>query len=165
MLSKTDTMPGWEVLEESNWIITASGSGNPDDTKGALKGLARSIGANSVIYMNYQKTTGSSGNYNFTVHNFTGRPALIGKRSLSGTYAISEFADINATAEGYKKKCNDSYTKAKSNYTTRLLIALAVSVCVVFIAKEIGFAIAIVIMLIVSLVNRPVLEGEWLRKG
>lgn len=65
MLSKTDTMPGWEVLEESNWIVTASGSGNPDDTKSVLKGLARSIGANGVIYMNYHKTTGSSGNYNF----------------------------------------------------------------------------------------------------
>lgn len=165
MLSKTDTIPGWEVLAECGWLITTSDDGNPDDVKESLKNLARRIGANGVAYMNYHKTTGSSGNYHFTVHNFTGRPILVGRRSLSGTNSIDDFADINATAEEYKKKCNDAYANAKSKYTTRLWIGLAVSVGAVVITKGVGLPIAVVAMLVLGLRNRPVLEGEWLRKG
>lgn len=164
ILSKTDSIPGWEILEESNWTITASGRGNPDDVKRVLKGLAGRVGANGLTYICYHKTTGSSGNYNFTIHNFTGRLVSIGKRSLAGTKIIDDFVDINATAEDYKKKFNDANIRGKSKYKTRLWYGLVVSVAAVVVTKGVGIPVAIGIMLLVGLVNRPVMEGEWLRK-
>lgn len=162
--SKTDTVNGWEILQECEWVITASDKGDPDNVRSTLKKLARSIGANGLTYMNYQKSTGSEGNYQFTVHNITGRPVVLGKRNLSGEYGINDFPDINATCTAYKKKCNEEYASAKASYVKSLKIGLGFTAILTVFLKEVGFGIGLFIILIMALNNRPILEGEWLWK-
>lgn len=162
--SKTDTVKGWEILQECEWVITASDKGDPDNVRSTVKNLARSIGANGLTSMTYRKSTGSQGNYQFTVHNITGRPVILGRRNLSGDFGINDFPDINATCAAYKKKCNEEYVSAKSAYAKRLMIGLGIISILTVCLKAVGFGIGLFIMLAMALINRPVLEGEWLWK-
>lgn len=160
--SKTDTVKGWEILQECEWVITASDKGDPANVRSTVKNLAKSIGANGVTCMTYRKSTGSEGNYNFTVHNITGRPVILGRRNLSGEYGINDFPDINATCLAYKKKCNEAYALAKSEYAKRLMVGLGILIVLTMFFKVGGLCIGFFIMLAMALVDRPVLEGEWL---
>ncbi len=162
--SKTDTVNGWEILQECEWVITASDQGDPENVRSTVKNLARSIGANGLTYMTYRKSTGSQGNYQFTVHNITGRPVVLGRRNLSGKYGINDFPDINAACATYKKKCNEEYASAKSSYVKRLMIGIGITAILTVCLKAVGLGIGLIIMLIIALVNRPVREGEWLWK-
>jgi cold shock CspA family protein len=63
--------------------ISAEGSGDPDAVKAKLKALATSLGANALVDFRYEKTTGSRGNYNYTIHVFRGSPAILATPRLS----------------------------------------------------------------------------------
>lgn len=84
-VSKQDEIKGWEVIEESDWIITGTSSESPDSAKEDLINKANLIGANAIFYTNYYKTTGSEagtgrGIHHFTIHNYKGRAMNIGKK-------------------------------------------------------------------------------------
>lgn len=162
--SKTDIVNGWEILQECEWVITASDKGDPDNVRSTVKNLAKKIGANGLICMTYRKSTGSEGNYQFTVHNITGRPVVVGRRNISGKYGINDFPDINDNCTAYKKKCNEEYASAKSSYTKRLMIGLGITGILIVCLKVVGIIIGVFIILATALINRPVLEGEWLWK-
>lgn len=163
-ISKQDSVEGWETLEESSWIITASGRGNPDDVKSELKGYARKIGANGITYLNYYKDTGSSGNYRFTIHRFTGRAVALGKRSVSGEYESCDLKIINSTASRFKKMWNDQYETDKKRHKKRVYIALGASALISLVLKASGVALGLIIMLCVLIINRPIRVGEWLQE-
>ena len=45
----------WEVIEESDWIITGTSSESPDSAKEDLINKANLIGANAIFYLNIIK--------------------------------------------------------------------------------------------------------------
>lgn len=57
--------------------VTCWSDSSPDTARRELLELAESLGANAVLGLAYTKRTGSSGNYQFTVHRFTASLAVI----------------------------------------------------------------------------------------
>lgn len=52
-------------------------SDSPDKAKLILKNKIINAGGNAVINFKYSKRTGASGNYNYSIHQFSGCPAYI----------------------------------------------------------------------------------------
>jgi cold shock CspA family protein len=112
--SRYDQINGWEILYDSGWIVlghTESAGDAPDDAKRAMLNKARMIGANAVINSEYSKSTGSQGNYNFSLHHYSGRAVIIGKRSSSGMPKEMLFRDMDkAATELVEKASHDKDT-------------------------------------------------------
>ncbi|MEJ2612914.1 MAG: cold shock domain-containing protein [Candidatus Thiodiazotropha sp.] len=68
--AKSSSVRGWDVIEYGNWIVHGSSSDSPDTAKRDVINRATSIGANALIKLEYYKTTGSRGNYKYSIHNF-----------------------------------------------------------------------------------------------
>jgi len=84
-----------------------------EDAKAMLVRKSRELGANAVLGMKYSKGTGSEGNYRYTVHYFSGRPAIIAEArptfdsagcadSLAGVEAAAD--ELQRRYEAYLKK-------------------------------------------------------------
>lgn len=86
VLGRRDGIPGWDILERSRWIVSASSSQSPDAAWRALAERARHFGANAIIQGEYWRTKGNSGNYQFSIHHARGRLVIIGRRSTKGRY-------------------------------------------------------------------------------
>jgi len=99
LISRLDCMKGWEILERGDWIIHGTSEDSPDAAKKNLVCRAKEVGANAVLSVEYYKTTGSSGNYLYTVHNFKGRIATVAKRNSLGSLKKDDFCKINDKAK------------------------------------------------------------------
>lgn len=102
-----------KIIQVENWVINAHGKGNPDDVLEDLKEKAYSLGANGIIGLTYQQTTGSEssdsghGTHYYTVHNFYGVPVVVGKPSINGEKINEDFSldeNIQEIWERNKKK-------------------------------------------------------------
>lgn len=90
--SRSSSIEDYEILDSSIWYVTGSSRGDPKSAKAAMHYKARELGANAVLDYRYFSTTGSEsgtspgGVHHFTIHNYRGRVALIGRRSLEGKH-------------------------------------------------------------------------------
>jgi cold shock CspA family protein len=85
--SREGIIPGWEIIQDSGWDVigsTRDAGESPDSAKNEMLRKAKAIGANAVVNAKYEKTTGSRGNYKFSLHHQVGRAVIIGKKSPSG---------------------------------------------------------------------------------
>lgn len=82
--SKNSSIKGWKIFEQSNSYIIGTSKDSPDFAKDYMLYQAESLGANAVLNARYFKTTGSSGNYKYTIHNYMGNPAVIGNENPKG---------------------------------------------------------------------------------
>lgn len=132
MTSRSRHVSGWEVIEQSNWIVHGSSRDSPDAAKKeAMDGAVR-IGANALISFEYYKTTGSEpgtgkGTYHYTIHNFRGRAVIIAKRNSKGKYLQSDFLDLNKTAERLKRRLLEDTKKSKNKRNVIWLIVILLS--------------------------------------
>lgn len=117
LISRGRTVKGWELVELGEWIIHASSDDSPDDAKDKIKAIAQEIGATAIVEIRYYKTTGASGNYKYTVHNFKGRIANIGKPSMQGNHERADLSRLNEFATKLNtlliEKTNKSMLDAK----------------------------------------------------
>ncbi len=160
-VSKQDEIKGWEVIEESDWIITGTSSESPDSAKEDLINKANLIGANAIFYTNYYKTTGSEagtgrGIHHFTIHNYKGRAMNIGKKSANGKYSVQDLTTINKQASELK----DYYLNKNKKFRIYRMIFWLI-VVLIFI-KYFIFVVAIII--VVELLFPMYKEGLWLEK-
>ena len=160
-VSKQDEIKGWEVIEESDWIITGTSSESPDSAKEDLINKANLIGANAIFYTNYYKTTGSEagtgrGIHHFTIHNYVGRAMNIGKKSANGKYSVQDLTTINKQASELK----DYYLNKNKKFRIYRMIFWLI-VVLIFI-KYFIFVVAIII--VVELLFPMYKEGLWLEK-
>jgi hypothetical protein len=95
MTSKTDQLHGWELLEMGGWIVHGASRHSPDQARNELKQNARRIGANALLHVEYYKTTGSQGNYRFTIHNVRGRVAVVGRRCARGPHSEADVIGLH----------------------------------------------------------------------
>lgn len=71
------------VVAVTSGDISERGAGSPDSVKAALKAAATSFGANALLDFRYEKSTGANGNYRYTVHIFSGSPAVLAEPKMS----------------------------------------------------------------------------------
>ncbi|WP_198304205.1 cold-shock protein [Arcobacter vandammei] len=160
-ISKKDEIKGWEVIEESDWIITGTSRESPDSAKEDLINKANLIGANAVFYVNYYKTTGSEagtgrGIHHYTIHNYVGRAMNIGKKNPNGKYSIQDLTFINKHASELK-----DYYKNRNKKSIMYRMIFWLIIVIVFI-KFLIFVIPIIILIEVFLpINK---EGLWLEE-
>jgi hypothetical protein len=55
--------------------------------------VACRLGANALLGLHYSKSSGQNGNYRFTVHNFTARPAIVMLRRMTSDLAAAEASE------------------------------------------------------------------------
>lgn len=160
-ISKKDGIKGWEVIEESDWIITGTSSESPDSAKEDLINKANLIGANAIFYTKYYKTTGSEagtgrGIHHFTIHNYAGRAMNIGKKSPNGKYSAQDLTFINKQACELK-----DYYKNKNKKSRKYRIIFWLIIILIFIKH---FILVIVIILLIETFFSMYKEGLWLEK-
>ncbi len=116
--SKSNYIKGWENVFISHWIVHSSSRKSPDEAKKEIIEKAKLVGANSILNLEYYKTTGSEpgtgyGTHYFTIHNFKGQLANIGKKSLNGKYSKDDLSKIDIYAKALKEKLKEKTQEAK----------------------------------------------------
>lgn len=93
---------------------------------------AKYVGANSLINLEYYKTTGSEagtgrGTYHYTIHNFQGRVVTLAKRNSKGNYRADELSGLNQRAEALKKELVEQTNASirKRNIVWSVIVALS----------------------------------------
>jgi cold shock CspA family protein/uncharacterized protein YbjQ (UPF0145 family) len=107
LTSAEDKIKGWEIMEMGEWEVHGSSKNSPDSAKSDLIKSAEAVGANGIIHVNYYKTTGSEGNYHYSIHNFVGRVVTIAKRNAKGERKKEDLVSLNETARAVKAKLDD----------------------------------------------------------
>ncbi|MCG3687031.1 cold shock domain-containing protein [Aliarcobacter butzleri] len=161
LISKKDEIRGWEVIEESDWLITGTSRESPDSAKEDLKDKANVIGANAIFYTNYYKTTGSEagtgrGTHHFTIHNYVGRAVNIGKKSPNGKYSVQDLTFISKHASELK-----DYYENKNKKARMYRIIFWLIVILIFIKY---FIFVIPIIILIEIFFPMYKEGLWLEK-
>ena len=150
--SKGHSFKEWEVICMSDWIIHGSSRNSPEEAKKDIIEKAKSLGVNAILDLEYYKTTGSepgtgSGTYYFTIHNFKGRLANIGKKSLNGEYTKEELSNINEQIEKVKQNLLDLTKKSQTNNLIKWIFAIILAISSFYIYDNI---IASIIILIIA---------------
>ncbi len=100
--SKFETVRGWDIIERGDWIVHGTSDNSPDAAKKDAIKKAAQIGANALIELEYYKTKGQKdtegrGTYYYTIHNFRGRPVVLGKKSQQGQVTRQSLLALNST--------------------------------------------------------------------
>lgn len=130
--SKSNGVRGWDVIEYGDWIVHGSSRDSPDSAKRDVIDGAKYVGANSLINLEYYKTTGSEagtgrGTYHYTIHNFQGRVVTLAKRNSKGNYRADELSGLNQRAEALKKELVEQTNASirKRNIVWSVIVALS----------------------------------------
>jgi len=127
--SKVDNIKGWKTIDKSRYIIHGSSRNSPDNAKKDLLRKAKLYGANSILNLTYYKTTGSEmgtsfslfSTHKYTIHNFRGNLANIGKPNIKGSANKFDLIGLNECVEKINR--NDNNNKLKS-YSAFIIIAI-----------------------------------------
>lgn len=187
LCSKSSSIRGWEILSVADYLVTGNtyeSRESPDNAKDELCVKAKRVGANAVINMKYSKSTGSYGNYDYTLHHFTGQPVFIGKKDPSGRVTIRSVPNINEKA----LRLYDRHLEHKSIYESKMtryrffeklfisIFMLALLTCFLSIFRPFGFFIGLnpfvvfpvcigvcfISLFIKLFINAPELD-DWIR--
>lgn len=124
--SKSEGIKGWEIIETGNWFVIGTSRDSPEAARRDMIDGALSIGANALIETMYFKTTGSEGNYQFTIHNFRGRVVTVAKRNAAGNYGMEDLTGLNERAEKLKQRLVEQ--ELERNRKIKMLIWIAVGI-------------------------------------
>lgn len=124
LTSKTDSVRGWEIIERGNWIVHGNSDDSPEAAKQKVIDRAKSVGANAIIELKYYKTTGSSDNYRFTIHNFQGRVVTLAKKNSMSKYSVDDLVGLNQQAEVLEQRLIELARKAMKERMTIFLVAI-----------------------------------------
>lgn len=115
-----------EIIQKSNWKAYVSSSNSPDTAKNLMKQKIKQLGANAIINLEYSKSTGSDGNYQYSIHNYFGDIVLIGKRSKNGDVKQENLPDLNKNSQAYKDLKEKEYLNSETNTWIFLVIFFGV---------------------------------------
>jgi len=163
--SKSNGVRGWELIDNSDWIVHGTSRNSPDDAKLDVIDSAQQIGANALINLQYYKTKGSepgtgNGTYHFTIHNFCGRAVTLAKRNSNGQFKANDLTGLNQTAQTLK---NALVAKTKASKRKRNIVWLMVIV-LSFFAYEIQPLAIIAFVIIGFIFGRATNYDSWLQK-
>ena len=167
--SKKNKIKGWDVIDIANWVVHGSSRNSPDEAKQNMLNRINLLEVNSVLNMQYYKTTGSekgtgNGIYYYTIHNFKGQPANIGKKSLVGQFLYNDLIGINNTAKKLKdeliSKTNEAKNKRLVFWTILLLI---ISLSWIF-KKDIAIFVSIGLIILGFFLSHANNYDSWLEE-
>ena len=174
MESRTNEVKGWETIVDGEWMVHACSRDSPDVAKKQLIERTLQVGANALLAVEYYKEMGSEpgtgdGIYNFTIHCFRGRIAVIAKRNALGTCRFDDFSKINDNAIYLKKSWRKLFKKTKRRqHRCRyiLLLIILASPFALFPNHPNFFVGLIVLSIVIDKVFCPIPseEGSWLEK-
>lgn len=157
LTSKGSSISGWDLLEEPQWWMHGNSTVSPDAAKNDLIKAAQSYGVTGLLNLQYYKTTGSRGNYLYSVHNFKAQPVKLAKRHFNGQCVATDFIGINAEMAELKQLAK---TKTKNAWFRRLgfwVAALALPVVLAMPLLWLGSA-----FLLLRYGFRPVNRDWWI---
>lgn len=159
LTSRSATVKGWEVLVRSHWIVGGSSRDSPDAAMRVLQEHARRIGATAVLEVEYSKTRGAeqgtgSGTHYFTIHNFDGRPVVVGKPSVHGTHPLGALMGLDGQAAKLKREL---VAKTRQSRVTATLVVA----CILAVPGSMGLVVGGVIGLFVLLFAAIVSMVVW----
>lgn len=111
--SKFDTLPGWEIIEMGDWIVHGSSSESPNAAKMDLIDSALRVRANALVNVEYYKTTGSAGNYRYSIHNYRARIVKVARKSSQGEHRLEDLRDLNQKAAAEKQRLVELTNQSK----------------------------------------------------
>ena len=171
--SKNDNVQGWETIEATNWYVRAEARNSPDEAKNIMLARAERLGANAIVNARYFKTTGSEGNYQFSIHHYEGRLATIAKKTQNGRFKKEELIGLEEKVILCKERFREqnrnqkSVSDRKKRRTAFILFLLASSATIIsyFLESKLGFGISAIlfIMGVYTYLHDDVEnQGEWL---
>lgn len=172
-ISKDSTIKGWEIIEFSDWIVIGSSRNSPDSAKVEMQSKAKELGANSLVNVEYFKTTGSEagtgyGTYYYTIHNYKGQMVNAVKKSPYGKFELKDFKNINEESSKLKNILSGK-TYLSKNFkstfwmTTIVLIILLFSTS--FNKEPVVSIIGIPVLLFIAFIfARSKDYDSWLQK-
>jgi cold shock CspA family protein len=170
--SNSSHIKGWNIIENSNWLVIGSSRNSPDSAKADLKSKAKPIGANSLINVKYIKTTGSEagtgrGTHYYTIHNFKGQAVNIAKKSSYGKYNLSDFKNINIQADKLKNKLVKQ-TESSQNFKLTLWGVLIVFIIILWVSQSKNQPIPIIVTGVLIVIGFIFIRShnydDWLHK-
>lgn len=167
--SKNTNIKGWDNICVSNWIIHGSSRNSPDEAKRDMLDGVSLVGANTILNMEYYKTTGSeagtgNGTYHYTIHNFRGRPANIGKKSLDGQYSKNDLSRINETAKALKKRLIIKTDEAKNKRLIFWIVILFMAGLSWIVKKDIAIFISGGLIFLGFILSHATDYDSWLEE-
>jgi cold shock CspA family protein len=164
-ISKNNFIKGWDNIDVSNWLIHGSSRNSPDQAKKDMLDGVNLVGANAILNMEYYKTTGSEagtgkGTYYYTIHNFRGRPANIGKKSLDGKYLKNDLIGIDKNAKILKKRLVERTNEAKKKrlfFWIIILFLISLSWVIILFSVSLSWVLKKDTLLLIS--------GGWIFLG
>ena len=174
LVSKLSEIKGWEIVRSCDWIVVASGRGDPLEVKEQAKRLAASVGANGLTDLEYAREKGHEGNYIFTLHVVTGRPVFLARKSSSGSFLENDFPNISSKCAEIENRWTVDFNNAvvliRNNWRRAKVKAALLLVCfLLFIFIGIPFLALVSIALSLSVLAyywelEPKKQGFWLRR-
>lgn len=152
LISKTDTIRGWELIEVSDWFICSMTTKDKLAAEDHIKFRAASVGGNALIDFRCEREIQSEGNYKYSVFTCYGRPAFAARRRVGGTLDVTNRLTINMLAQRLKQQLIDERTKnlrqVKRMWTV-LSIGMIALIFVLGYLGYLGFAAAICVALLI----------------
>lgn len=167
--SRDSNIKGWEIIELSNWIIHGSSRNSPDSAKNDMIHGARLVNANSLLNVEYYKTTGSEpgtgkGTYYFTIHNFRGRAANIGKKVANGRYSKESLQGINYKARNLKSELRQKTNEAKKKRLIFWGVLLGIVGLTWLVKEDIAVIVTIGLVIFGAFVSHATDYDSWLEE-
>lgn len=157
---KDEIKGGWKVLESTHWVVTSEHKDLESAKRNAIQ-KAQSLGANAMTDFKYSKRTGSRGTYGrgrygggvyrFTIHCFTGRPAIVGRPSASG---VSKEDFVCNLEENSKKAHAEQISEGYVAAGIKMFAALVAIGMMMLAAQSMGmFGFVIGVMCLIIALN------------
>jgi len=167
--SKHNTIKGWENVDVSNWVVHGSSRNSPDEAKMDMIEGAKLLDANALLNVQYYKTTGSepgtgTGTYYYTIHNFKGQVANIGKKSLTGEFSKDELTGINERAKALKKHLVEKTNSAKIKRLIFWLILFIIIGITWFTHKDIAIFVSAGVLFLGFILSHATNYDSWLEE-
>jgi len=168
--SKNNYIKGWENVFISNWIVHSSSRKSPDEAKREIIESTKLVGANSILNLEYYKTTGSEpgtgyGTYYFTIHNFKGQLANIGKKSLNGEYSKEDLSKIDTYAKELKEKLKEKTEEARvKRIYFWIFIICSIAVSWIVTNNILASIISLVLLMLGYILSHATDYDSWLEE-
>ncbi len=167
--SKQNNIKGWEVIDVANWIVHGSSRNSPDEAKNDMLEGIKLLEANAALNIQYYKTTGSepgtgSGTYYYTIHNFKGQPANIGKKSLTGKFSKNDLSGINERAKELKKHLISKTNEAKNKRLIFWLILFFIIILTWILKKDIAIFVSVGLLFLGFILSHATNYDSWLEE-
>lgn len=104
-VTESDTPKKGAVIAVGEEIFVQNSDCSVADVREELKTLAANHGANALLNFRYERHTGSSGNYRYTIHRVIARPAYVGikKPCFDDSQEVSSRSELELAAQGMVK--------------------------------------------------------------